>query len=329
MKERFLNIVFIGSGAIATALGNVLSDNLNQRITLLSVENDVVDSISRQNINLKYFPIVRLNPALKATLDKNVLKDADVIFLAIPSTYISGYISDNLLFFNKDAILVNLAKGFGPENMTIPEYLIQTTEFQVSTMKGPSFARDIINHLPTAFTLASSNTAHFDLFREITHKTTIHLDFTDDIIGVELLSILKNIYAISVGIVDAHFDSPNLRFLILSRAIMEMKILITSFGGRADTFFNYCGFGDFGLTALNDLSRNRTLGLLIGKGFFNENISDKVVLEGRIAVNIFKNKIMENTAITQIFPIMEEIYKIFNQTYHINDFVNKILDSKS
>ncbi|HQB47874.1 MAG TPA: hypothetical protein PK785_03310, partial [Bacteroidales bacterium] len=97
------------------------------------------------------------------------------------------------------------------------------------------------------------------------------------------------------------------------------------FGGKKKTLFNYCGVGDFALTALNDLSRNRTLGLLIGKGFFTDNISEKVVLEGRIAVNILYNRLLEMGLDTQEFPIIYELYKVFNGTYDISSFVINLL----
>ena len=90
--------------------------------------------------------------------------------------------------------------------------------------------------------------------------------------------------------------------------------------------FKYCGYGDFGLTALNDLSRNRTLGLLIGKGFFVDDISDKVVLEGKIAVNVFCNEISGSNSLNGKFPIISELYKLFNQEYDISKFVSNIIE---
>jgi glycerol-3-phosphate dehydrogenase (NAD(P)+) len=192
-------------------------------------------------------------------------------------------------------------------------------------MKGPSFAREIINNLPTAFTLASKKDKHFKLFDSIFENTSVQMDYTTDVMGVELASILKNIYAIIVGIVDANFDSPNLRSLILTKAINEMRVIISKFGGEEYTMFNYCGFGDFTLTALNDLSRNRTLGLLIGKGFFTDYISEKVVLEGKVAVNVFVEEIAKKRGVKTKNLMLKELYKVFNdEDYDINNFVNNI-----
>ena len=162
------------------------------------------------------------------------------------------------------------------------------------TLKGPSFAREIISRMDTGLTAAADDTALFDVMADVVEGTKIRTDYSTDVTGVEYASILKNIYAIVIGIVDAHFDSANLRSIFITMALNEMRSLITTFGGEEKTMYNYCGFGDFSLTALNDMSRNRTLGLLIGKGFYNRNMGDDVVLEGRIAVDIFYKKLVDN-----------------------------------
>jgi glycerol-3-phosphate dehydrogenase (NAD(P)+) len=319
-------IVFIGSGAISTAIGNVLAEKEKYDIQLLSIEKDVIASINKAHVNVKYFPNIRLHPALRATSDISVLNNAQIIFLGIPSNVIINYIEKNKSHFRKDAVIVNLAKGFGKGHSTIPQCISRVIDNQVISMKGPSFAREIINQMPTAFTIASKKDKYFDLFKEIFGYTSIYLDYTNDVVGTELASILKNIYAIIVGIVDAHFDSPNLRSLVLTNAINEMRYIISKFGGKEGTMFKYCGFGDFSLTALNDMSRNRTLGLLIGKGFFTNYISEKVTLEGKIAVNIFIEAIVKKKFISSKKLMMNELYNVFNdEKYDLANFVNNIL----
>ncbi len=325
IAETKTKVVFIGSGAIATALGNVLAKNNALEVMLLSIEEDVVQSISLEHTNTKYFPNFKLEPRLKATQDTTVIAEADIIFLALPSTAVVDYLEANRELIPADALLVNLAKGFGRANSLIPETLNKLLPNIIAVMKGPSFAREIIYGQPTAFTISASENNCFESFKQLFSNSSIYLDFTDDLIGVEYASILKNIYAILIGIVDANFDSSNLRSLVLSKSINEMRSLISFFGGREETIFNYCGFGDFSLTALNDLSRNRTLGLLIGKGFFTQGISDKVVLEGRIAVNVFYELLTACCEPDTNYPLMAELYKVFKQDYDIKHFVSRIL----
>jgi glycerol-3-phosphate dehydrogenase (NAD(P)+) len=328
MKNSMHNskIVFIGSGAIATALGTILAADNDLEVCLLSIERDVVDDINQNHINIRHFPSTQLHPRLAATMKTQILKGADLIFLAIPSTAITNYLKKNKNMISGKTAIINLAKGFGDGFELIPDCIAKLMSNPVGCLKGPSFAREIINKQPTALTLATTDKKTRVFIEAVFKGTPIHLDYTTDLKGVEYASILKNIYAIIIGIVDANFDSPNLRSLVLSKAINEMRQLIKIFGGQQETIFKYCGFGDFSLTALNDLSRNRTLGLLIGKGFFTQDISEKVVLEGKIAVQVFYEELRKLQISSLEYPLLAELFKVFNTEYAIGKFVNNILN---
>jgi glycerol-3-phosphate dehydrogenase (NAD(P)+) len=318
-------ISIIGAGTIGTALGNILAENGSGGILLHSIEEPVVNSINEKRVNAKYFPGFKLHPELKATLDNRQLQGSSLIFLAIPSVSVVEYLRSIREYIPANAILINLAKGFGSKDKTIVECLHEHFSNPVFTLKGPSFAKEIINRFPTGFTLGYSNGAMVSEVSDVFRGSTIYLDFSEDVLGVEILSILKNIYAIVLGIVDAQFNSPNLRFLILTRAFREMLNILLYSGGKEETIYKYCGYGDFTLTALNDLSRNRTLGLLIGKGFFTEHVSHELVLEGKTAAIVFYEKIAKETLIDMRFPIITELYRIFTEKYDITNFVDSIL----
>lgn len=319
-------IVFVGSGAIGTAIGNVLARKGIDDINLLSIEEDVVESINNNRVNTKYFPNIKLSRNLKATTDVEILREADVIFMAIPSTAVVDYLVDKKEYINPKTIIVNLAKGFGKGDCLIPDCIAKHFSNPLIMMKGPSFAREIINRQETGFTLACSDNEYFTEISELFENTNVRFDFSNDMTGVEYASILKNIYAIIIGMVDANYDSANMRSLFITKAINEMRNILITFGGQEITMFNYCGFGDFSLTSLNDMSRNRTLGLLIGKGFFNTGISEKVVLEGRIAVDVFHQKIDDSNISVNNYPLMSELYHVFNDAnYPTMKFVKNIL----
>ncbi|MCX6268214.1 MAG: NAD(P)-binding domain-containing protein [Bacteroidetes bacterium] len=326
MGNQKFNIALIGAGTIGTALGNILAEAGTESILLHSIEEQIVEDINRIHINSKYFPTLHLHHSLYATTDERMLEHCKIIFLAIPSVIMVEYLKKIQPHLPPDAILLNLAKGFGLGNRTIPECLTEEFPNPLGTLKGPSFAREIINRLPTGFTLGYQNPDQIKKIKAIFKNTNIHLDYSDDIRGVEILSILKNIYAVVLGIVDAQFNSPNLRFLILTKAFQEMRKVLLYFGGRADTLFNYCGYGDFTLTALNYLSRNRTLGLLIGKGFFTEHVSHELVLEGKTAADVFYQEISKTVSVEDHFPIIAELYRIFHTKYDISLFVNTLLN---
>jgi len=317
----------IGAGTIGTALGNVIAEREVHDVVLFSIEEKVIASINKEGVNHKYYPSLHLHPSLKASGEMERLSSSDIIFLAIPSAVLMDYLSSIRKFIPEKSVLVNLAKGFGSEHKTIIRCLKESYSNPLCTMKGPSFAREIINRAPTGFTLGYECEAVSELITSVFEGTSVYLDKSEDIEGVEILSILKNIYAICLGIVDAQFDSPNIRFLILTKAFNEMRKILLHFGGKEETLFKYCGYGDFTLTALNDLSRNRTLGLLIGKGFFTEHVSHELVLEGRIAVDVFYDEITKILDVQKEFPIIAELYKILNAEYDVSGFVGKLLET--
>ncbi len=321
-------IVILGAGSIGTALGNILAEKKNLKVILLTIEPEVADSINNLNINQKYFPTIRLNKNLKATLGEYVIRDADIVFLAIPSVVVVDYVLQIRNYLNTSTILVNLAKGFGKDKQVIAENLMELFPNKVCSLKGPAFARDMIGGSPTGFTLATPHHELWQVFAELFSDTSIYLDFTNDIRGVEILSILKNVYAIVLGIVDAHYNSANLRFLLLTRAFNEMRQVLLFFNGQQETLFRYCGYGDFSLTALNDLSRNRTLGLLIGKGFFTEDISSRVVLEGRLAVNILYEKLSAAGTPDDQIPLMKQLYRVLNGNYPVQEMIRALLSKE-
>ena len=307
-----MNILVLGGGTFGTAIANELSVNTTNNVVLFSRNKDKVEEINIYNTNKSCFPNKHLTKFLSATSDKNEIKKADVVFIALPS----NVIIENLLilqsYFKDDALFVNLSKGLFADGVTVVESIEQKLGItNIVTLKGPSFAVEVIEHADTLLTLGYTTNAQCQIMRSIVKGTALHLDYTTDIRGVEVLSVLKNIYALVLGVVDAKYNSPNTRFMILTKAFSEARILLKSVGGSEDTLFLACGFGDFCLTSLNDLSRNRTLGLLIGKGFFNADYkSNSVILEGLNAIEMFHELIVDND-VNDKLPLFNKVYSFF------------------
>ncbi len=319
-------VVLLGAGSLGTSLGNQLAVRSDLQVCILSIENDVVAEIENQHVNQKYFPNINLNRSLSATCDPKVLESADAVFICLPSSVIVDYIRSLKPYIPSAAVVANLSKGFGGNHRVISECLEELLpDNRICALKGPSFAREIINNMPTAFTLASKDDSVFETLQAVFEGTSIFIDMSTDVRGVEIISILKNTYAIVIGILDAHLNSSNLRFLIFTKAFNEMRELLLHFGGRSETMFNYCGIGDYGLTALNDMSRNRTLGLLIGKGFFTDNISEKVVLEGKVAMTSILSLLEQENFPKEKYTIMAELDLVFKGNYDISSFENNLL----
>ena len=176
-----------------------------------------------------------------------------------------------------------------------------------------------MEHADTLLTLGYSTNEQYELINNAIKDTALYIDCTTDIRGVEVLSVLKNIYALVLGVVDAKYNSPNTRFMMLTKSFAEIRILLRLLGGDEDTLFLACGFGDLCLTSLNDLSRNRTLGLLIGKGFFSADYkSNSVILEGLNAIELFHDLLDEKHE--KCLPIFNKLYSYFFNQEEVLEF---------
>lgn len=320
-----MKIIVLGSGAFGTAVGSQLANNPLNEIYLFQRSTSRHEELERNHTNHTYFPNKKLNPALKSTINYETISQCDVLLVALPTKFIESEIKKVNPFLPKNVLIVNLSKGILGNNRTIVDLIREISgSTNVVTLKGASFASELIDSSPTLLTLGFDYKEQYNIITDIIQGTNIFIDFTTDIRGVELLSALKNIYAIFLGYVDGQYNSANTRFMILTKCFAEIKIILKALGGREETLLLSAGFGDLGLTALNDLSRNRTLGLLIGKGFFNSNFSDhSVVLEGIKTLNLIdvtmsdllKKRLPIFTRIASFFkdPVNNKMDIVFNE----------------
>ena len=148
------NIVVAGGGVFGTSISERLAWNSNNNVVIHSVEEDVVESINTEHKNKKYFPTRFLNRSLKATTDYKVFEDADEIFLVIPSKAIVPFSKEIKKYITKkDPLVINLAKGMSDDGAFITEKIPFN---RTASMKGPSFAIEVLNGFPTAFTFGGS-----------------------------------------------------------------------------------------------------------------------------------------------------------------------------
>ena len=322
-----MNIIVFGAGTFGTAIAKALSSNNKNNVLLFSENQSKVNEINTFNTNKSCFPNKHLPISVRATNNNDDLYYADVIFIAYPSNIVIDKIQKFYKKFKNNVLIVNLSKGLLEGGTTVVECIKKEFNLKnIVTLKGPSFAIELMDYANTLLTLGYTTQDQLNTISEIIKNSVLHIDFTNDIRGVEILSSLKNIYAIFLGIVDAKYNSSNTRFMILTKAFSEVRLILKELGGCESTLFLSCGFGDLCLTSLNDLSRNRTLGLLIGKEFYNEDYkSNSVILEGLNAINMVY-QLVESKIIVEL-PILAKLFDYFTgKTKEIdvafNDFSN-------
>lgn len=316
--ENGYKIVVAGGGVFGTAIAERLAWNVKNTVVIHSVEEEVVQSINTQRKNMKYFPTRFLNKALRATMDMEVFSDADVILLVIPSKAIVPFSLEMQKYTKENnPLVINLAKGMSDDGAFITE---QIPYLRTASMKGPSFAIEVLNGMPTGFTFGGRRDDYAFFKNEILPSTSLTLDYTSDIRAVELNSILKNMYAIAIGIVSGRYSSANVDFLVYTKAVNEIRELLRMFDCDQEVIFRYCGLGDLGLTGLNDLSRNRTLGLLIGKGFSNDKPNSQTVVEGHRTIKLIGEYTREMGKEAD-FPLVQALYRLMYENDTLNDYL--------
>jgi len=313
------SIVVAGGGVFGTALAQRLSWNKKNKVTLYTIEEDVIKDINENHQNSKYFPGRFINNCIVATSDISCTYNADVLFLAVPSKVIESFCLSIVDKAKEDILVINLSKGLAENG----KFLIEQIPFKrTGSLKGPTFAVEIMNGDPSGMTYGGTK-EDYTYLKEILKHTAITIDYSSDARAVDFLSVLKNMYAIAIGIVSGRYNSPNVDFLVMTKAIGEMRRMLKLYDCDQETIFNYCGIGDLGLTALNDLSRNRTLGLLIGKGFSN-NPKSTTVIEGLRTIKLL-GELVRKKKLEEEFVVLESLYSLIYTGTSLNDYYLTVL----
>ena len=305
--------VIIGSGSWGTALAQVLQDN-NQDVIVYGIMQDEVDDINNNHNNSKYFGDVELNPDLKATMDISVVKDADIVLLAVPTFAIESICQQIDALLTKKTIVINVAKGFHPETNERMSEIIRRSISEdhlssVVSLIGPSHAEEVVVRLLTSIDAVSLSEKDAETVQQLFSNKYLRIYTGTDEVGSELGVAIKNVMAIASGIIAGLGYQDNTRAALITRGLQEMIRFGVHFGGQYKTFIGLTGVGDLIVTCTSVHSRNFEAGYKIGKendvtNFFATN---KKTVEGVRTAKIV-HRIAEANGIEM--PICEEVYQI-------------------
>ncbi len=283
-----LNVGVIGAGALGTAISQQISENISELILLLR-NKELCDDINNLGYNTQYYPNSKLNDNIKATIDINDLSDCDIIFLAIPSSAFRKTLEDLKPIVKKDVIIVTTAKGIEyPSLKTMGKIIEEYFDDNYVALSGPNFASEIMLNLPTVTNIASKSYKNSLKVKKVLTTKQFKVKIIDDICGIELCGILKNINAIANGICEGMNVNENARFGILTRGFKDTIMIIEAMGGKSETVHEYCGFGDLILTSTSHESRNHTLGILYGQRLIIDENASGIVFEGKNSIKAIK-----------------------------------------
>jgi len=282
-------IAIIGGGSWGTALAIVLArQSLRRQVKLWVRDAALCEQMRKRRVNAVYLPghkiprNVEVTPDLPAALD-----GAEIVVGVMPSAHAREMYSKMLPYLHSGKILVSATKGLEQERRlrmseVIRDVLSPKFEPRVAVLSGPSFAREVARGDPTAVVIASADRETAKEVQAEFSGPTLRLYTNDDIIGTELGGAVKNVIAIAAGVCVGMGLGHNTMAALVTRGLVEMVRLAVALGGRRETLMGLAGLGDLVLTCTGALSRNRTVGVELGKGRKLERIlaGKRMVAEG-------------------------------------------------
>lgn len=271
--STFDHIGVVGGGAWGTALA-CLARRAGRKVTLWSRDPSVSQAIARERRNEVYLPGQSLDAGIEAATNLGALAACDVILLVCPAQALRAVASD----LPGASPVVICAKGIeASTGLLMPEVLASVLPGRALAMlSGPSFAEEAVQGLPTAVSIATHDAA---LGRDLASALAAGMFrpyWIDDVTGVSLGGAVKNVLAIAAGIVEGRGLGHNAAAALITRGFAEMARLGLAMGANLETLTGLSGLGDLVLTCHGPLSRNRSLGVALGKG-----VSLAAYMEGR------------------------------------------------
>ena len=270
-------IAILGAGSWGTALSVVLARARKpHEISLWSHNPELAETLQLHRENTTYLKGVRLPDSIRATHNmENALADAQIVIGAIPSVHARSVYKQALPSITKKMVFVSATKGLEPEthsriSLVLAQVLAKTEaseqSHRIAMLSGPSFAAEAARGQPTAVVLAAEDAALATLLQEELSGPSFRLYTNDDVLGVELAGAMKNVMAIAAGACQGLGLGSNPLAALITRGLAEMMRLAAALGARPETLSGLAGLGDLVLTCTGALSRNRHVGMELGKG---------------------------------------------------------------
>ena len=267
-------IAVIGAGAWGTGLAIVLGRKGTHRVRLWAHEKEVCDAINRDHVNHAFLPGRRIPDPVSAGNDLTaVLEAAEIVVSVMPSQHCRGLFARMRPLIRPGTLIVSATKGLEEGSlMRMSEVIADALKRddalspRIGALSGPSFAQEVARGDPTAITIASSNAELLRTVQQEFSDSSFRVYTNSDVVGVELGGALKNVIALAAGICDGLGFGHNSVAALITRGLAEMTRLVVACGGRAETMAGLAGLGDLVLTCTGGLSRNRSVGVELGRG---------------------------------------------------------------
>jgi glycerol-3-phosphate dehydrogenase (NAD(P)+) len=314
-------IAIIGAGAWGTALSIILGCKEDHRVRLWVREEEICGTIARQRVNEKFLPGQLIPACVTPCTDlAEAIESAAIVVSVMPSQHCRHLFEQMRPHLHARTMIVSATKGLEEVSLLrMTEVIAQVMKndgsppLRIGALSGPSFALEAARGDPTAITIASHDAELARTIQQEFSHASFRLYTNDDPIGVELGGALKNTIAIAAGVCAGLGLAHNSVAALITRGLAEMTRLVVACGGKAETMAGLAGLGDLVLTCTGGLSRNRSVGVELGRGRkLPEILAD---MHGMVAEGIFTTTAALGLARAHgvEMPITEQMYAILHE----------------
>lgn len=304
----------IGAGSWGTALAKLLGE-AGHAVTLWAHNPDVSSAIQHTRENSVYLPGFELPASVRATSDlEEAVARKDVLLSVSPSHVTREIMGEALGHVDGDPLIVTASKGVEEGSLLTMSGVLEQVAgprhtSRICVLSGPSFAREVAARIPTAVTVAARERAVSETAQRVFSAPYFRVYTSDDVVGAEIGGAVKNIIAVAAGVSDGLGFGANTRAALITRGLAETGRLALKMGAQPLTLSGLAGLGDLILTCTGDLSRNRSVGLRLGRGeTLAEILRDmKMVAEG--VKNARSVRALAAKLETEM-PITEQMYRM-------------------
>jgi glycerol-3-phosphate dehydrogenase (NAD(P)+) len=306
-------IAIIGGGSWATAIAKIVVGHTHH-IGWYMRRDDRIEDFLRLSHNPAYLTSVHFNTdELFFSSDINKIVDLyDTLVFVTPSPYLKNHLK-KLKTRIRDKFIVTAIKGIVPdENLVCSEYFHQVYDVpyeNLACIGGPSHAEEVALERLSYLTVGCADVEKARAFTEVLSSNFIKTKTSNDVLGIEYSSVLKNVYAIAAGICSGLKYGDNFQAVLLSNAVQEMSRFLSVISPLDRNVYDSVYLGDLLVTGYSNFSRNRVFGTMIGKGYSVK--SAQIEME-MIAEGFFGTKCMKeiNRLLHVNMPILDAVYNI-------------------
>lgn len=305
-----MRVTVLGAGAFGLALASIFKEN-NNDVTVWSRFEEEVVSLREKNTNEK-IKNIKLPTGIKYTSNlKDTVESSELLVIAIPAQFVDDLVKQLKTLVKKQYVLI-ASKGIENDTFSFLEEVVRRgiNTRKIAVISGPTFAIDIVQNYPVAFTLASRSWTTREVIKKTLVNSHVKVRPSRDVVGVEVCGAIKNVISIASGMIEGMNYPESTKAMFITESLHDLKNLIKALGGNKKTILTFAGFGDLLMTATSTKSRNFTFGKMLGENRPKEEIEKykkETTIEGLYTLESIYNLIKKKKVYMPIIYLIKDI----------------------